>query len=182
MRLINFKNINKFGDIVIKKNKKNYIKKKININNKKFFFKNHLNFFFIKKARKLSLKSRKTFSNKKLNRQVYVFIKQSYNNIFSSIYKLNGYVLWTCSSGKLGFKGSKKLNNFSSKAIGRSTLLFLKCLKIRKIILVLKSPSTSIVKSFLKGLCDKKYVQVRKIFYKILISHNGLRNRKERRV
>jgi ribosomal protein S11 len=112
-----------------------------------------------------------------------LYIKFTMNNIFVSLTNNHSKVLYTLSSGVLGFRGKKKTSINAVYNITRAVSYKCLSLKITKLVLyfdyVLRLRHY-LLRPLLKGLlCNN--VEVGGIIAYTGLSHNGLRKRKQRR-
>lgn len=117
----------------------------------------------------------------------YCVLKRKKNNFFATIIKENGRdVLLNKSCGALpGMRGSKKYTTVAVETLGKELFLNLFSLGLGNcnMELVLRSKIDKFSRSFVRGLLlyGKGYVKLQ-ISSEILISHNGIRAKKKRRV
>lgn len=105
-------------------------------------------------------------------------IKLTSNNTITTIIS-NKITIATLSCGKLGFKGAKRSNTYSTTILGEAVADILKQKKLKNIILIFDG-FTKNKKAFIKGL-NKKYIKMKKIVDVTSTSHNGCRQPKKRR-
>jgi small subunit ribosomal protein S11 len=122
-------------------------------------------------------------SKKKQKRQVdsaVAHVTSSFNNTLVSIATTDGDVLLRCSSGKLGFKGSRKGTPFAASQVGATLSKDMALLGIRNIEINLQGPGSgrdSVVRAFQgAGLNISVLRDVTPL------PHNGCRPPKKRRI
>ena len=140
-----------------------------------------------------------TKKKKNIHNFAYLKLNISYNNIFLTLTDKNGNVLIQNSSGKLGFKGSKKKNPYVASQVVKNTLqkLFKSEIKVKCIIFQIKSHVRaseifnaisqaedffSSEKNLIKDPSTPKNSPIFYIQYVKLKAHNGIRKQKSRRL
>ncbi len=124
-----------------------------------------------------------TKKTKKSRRQVdsaIVHVKSSFNNTLVSVTTLEGDVLLRCSSGKLGFKGSRKGTPYAGSQIGVQLSKEMSVFGVKNLEINLQGPGAgrdAVVRSLQsQGL---NIVMLRDV---TPLPHNGCRAPKKRRV
>lgn len=120
---------------------------------------------------------------KKVKRQVttaVVHVKSSFNNTLATVTTLEGDVLLRSSSGKLGFKGSRKGTPFAASQVGTTLAKEMNSMAIRSAEINLQglgSGRDSVVRSL-----QASGIEVTKLRDVTPLPHNGCRSPKKRRV
>ena len=121
--------------------------------------------------------------SKKVKRQVnnvVANVKSTFNNTLVSIATENGDVLLRSSSGKLGFKGSRKGTPFAASQIGSELAKDMTTLGIKNIEVNLQGPGSgreSVVRAFQAAGLNITFLRD-----VTPLPHNGCRAPKKRRV
>lgn len=136
-----------------------------------------------------------------------VHFKSVLNNLYLTFTNKRGEVLFWSSTGTVGFKGSKRSNNFAARAAAadllRRVLDFRRGKDFRNFFIFTKKPGISefynprlnfyvssypswlvrtAFKTLFKGLRSSRLFYVSNFFALVKITHNGLRSKKPRRV
>lgn len=122
-------------------------------------------------------------TKKKIKRVVdtaVAHIKSSFNNTLVSIATVEGDVLLRSSSGKLGFKGSRKGTPFAASQIGAALAKDMQLLGVKSVEVNMQGPGSardSVVRSFVGS-----GINVSVLRDVTPLPHNGCRPPKKRRV
>ena len=122
-------------------------------------------------------------SKKKIKHQVdsvIANIKSTFNNTIVSIARMNGDVLLRGSSGKLGFKGSRKGTPFAASQIALSLTKDMQALGVKTVEVNLQGPGSgrdSVVRTF-----QSAGFRISVLRDVTPLPHNGCRPPKKRRV
>lgn len=136
-----------------------------------------------KKQRKNSDKSAKL--KKKRRKQVadpngMAFIKATFNNVLVSVTDANGNVLAWSSSGKEGFKGSRKNTPYAAQLSAETAAKGAYDMGLRKVEVFVKGPGSG-REAAVRALASSG-LEVTSIKDRTPIPHNGCRPPKRRRV
>lgn len=121
--------------------------------------------------------------SKKTKRQVdsaVAHVKSSFNNTLVTISTRDGDVLLSCSSGKLGYKGSRKSTPFAATQIGNTLAKDMQGLGIKDVEVNLQGPGSgrdSVVRAI-----QASGIRVSVLRDVTPLPHNGCRAPKKRRV
>jgi small subunit ribosomal protein S11 len=118
----------------------------------------------------------KRLNVKKINYSVY--LKETINNIFIAVKNRKNRLLYSKSSGVVGFKGKKRFRSFAAVALIKNLASKIRFKSIRVIVL---SKISKNMKTMLKNL-HKSGVKIAYIKERIPVPHNGLRLPKPRRM
>lgn len=108
------------------------------------------------------------------------FIKASFNNVLISITDANGNVISWSSSGKEGFKGSRKNTPYAAQVSAESAATVAYEMGLRKVEVFVKGPGSG-RESAIRALATSG-LEVTSIKDRTPIPHNGCRPPKRRRV
>lgn len=108
------------------------------------------------------------------------FVKATFNNTLIAITDSEGNMLGWSSSGKLGFKGSRKGTPFAAQVAGQQAGHIAKDLGVRSLDVQVKGPGAG-RESAIRAL-QSSGLEVKSIKDVTPIPHNGCRPRKRRRV
>jgi small subunit ribosomal protein S11 len=108
-------------------------------------------------------------------------IRQSRNNLFVTLLSSEGTVLDTLSVGAIGYKGPRRATPFAAAQLGRSCALKYLSRTKRKLLILIMSPIKAHIKSFVSNFFTH-HNKVMGILNKIPVAHNGLREKKARRL
>lgn len=120
---------------------------------------------------------------KKVKRQVdnaVAYVKSSFNNTLVSITTESGDVLLRCSSGKLGFKGSRKGTPFAASQIAATLAKEMQIMGIKQLAVNLQGPGSA-RDSVVRGLQSAGFM-ISVLRDVTPLPHNGCRAAKKRRV
>lgn len=120
---------------------------------------------------------------KKVKRQVetaVAHVKSSFNNTLVSITTDSGDVLLRCSSGKLGFKGSRKGTPFAASQIAATLAKDMQLMGIKQLAVNLQGPGSA-RDSVVRGLQSAGFL-ISMLRDVTPLPHNGCRPAKKRRV
>lgn len=120
---------------------------------------------------------------KKVKRQVdnaVAHVKSSFNNTLVSITTESGDVLLRCSSGKLGFKGSRKGTPFAASQIAATLAKEMQIMGIKQLAVNLQGPGSA-RDSVVRGLQSAGFM-ISVLRDVTPLPHNGCRAAKKRRV
>jgi len=110
----------------------------------------------------------------------HAYIQATFNNTMISVTDAEGNLLGWSSSGKLGFKGSRKGTPFAAQMAGQQAGHTVKDLGVRTVDVYVKGPGGG-RESAIRAL-QSSGLEVRSIRDITPIPHNGCRPRKRRRV
>jgi small subunit ribosomal protein S11 len=123
---------------------------------------------------------KKTKKTKRNIETAVVYVQSSFNNTIISVATSNGDVIAQGSSGKLGFKGSRKGTPFAATQIATNLAREIKEMGVRRVDICLKGPGAgrdSAVRAFhASGIVVESLKDVTPL------PHNGCRPPKKRRV
>ena len=122
--------------------------------------------------------------NKKIKKQILLglaYVKSTFNNTMITITDLEGNVVASCSSGQVGFKGTKKGTPFAAQMAGESAAKDAReSVGMQKICVFVKGPGSG-RETAIRAL-QSAGLDVESIKDITPIPHNGCRPRKKRRV
>lgn len=107
-------------------------------------------------------------------------IQATFNNTLISITDIEGNILGWSSSGKIGFKGSRKGTPFAAQVAGKDAGIVARDLGVRTVDVLVKGPGGG-RESAIRAL-QATGIVVKSIKDVTPIPHNGCRPRKRRRV
>lgn len=110
----------------------------------------------------------------------HAYIQATFNNTLISVTDVEGNLLSWSSSGKLGFKGSRKGTPFAAQMAGQQAGHAAKDLGVRTLEVFVKGPGSG-RESAIRAL-QSSGLEVKSIKDSTPIPHNGCRPRKRRRV
>ena len=110
-----------------------------------------------------------------------LYIRSNSKTLFFTLTDKNGKVLYSCSSGFAGFKGSKRIGTPVVDALARKLCLFSKNLNIHSLVLMIKFNNHLLILTLMRVLADFN-IKVVKFIERIPVSHNGCPKKKLRRV
>lgn len=110
----------------------------------------------------------------------HAYIQATFNNTLISVTDVEGNLLSWSSSGKLGFKGSRKGTPFAAQMAGQQVGHAAKDLGVRSLEVFVKGPGSG-RESAIRAL-QSTGIEVKSIKDATPIPHNGCRPRKRRRV
>ncbi|PLX05629.1 MAG: 30S ribosomal protein S11 [Marinilabiliales bacterium] len=116
----------------------------------------------------------------KVSPQGKAFIKASFNNIIVSLTNEDGQVISWSSSGKMGFKGSKKNTPYAAQLAAEDCSKTAYDLGLRKVKVYVKGPGSG-RESAIRAI-DAAGISVTEIVDRTPLPHNGCRPPKRRRV
>ena len=108
------------------------------------------------------------------------FIKATFNNVLVSVTDANGNVLSWSSSGKEGFKGSRKNTPYAAQVSAETAASAAHEMGLRKVDVFVKGPGSG-RESAVRAMSNMG-LEVNSIIDKTPIPHNGCRPPKRRRV
>ena len=116
---------------------------------------------------------------------LYLFIKQTYNNIFLTVTNSDGQVKFVISGGRSKLKGNNRNSHRSVQIITQILISKLRFLKIKRtpfqtLCVFLTTPKNSVI-SLLLNLINQ-ITKIRYIAARYKIPHNGLRSKKLKRL
>lgn len=121
--------------------------------------------------------------SKKTKRQVdsaVAHVRSSFNNTLVTITTRDGDVLLSCSSGKLGYKGSRKSTPFAATQIGTTLAKDMQAIGVKDVEVNLQGPGSgrdSVVRAI-----QASGIRVSVLRDVTPLPHNGCRPPKKRRV
>ena len=121
--------------------------------------------------------------SKKVKRHIdtaVAHVQSTFNNTLVSIATLEGDVLLRCSSGKLGYKGSRKGTPFVATQIGSTLARDMQAMGIRQVEVNMRGPGSgrdAVVRAF-----QASGINVTVLRDVTPLPHNGVRAPKKRRV
>jgi len=116
----------------------------------------------------------------KISPQGKAFIKASFNNIIISLTNEDGQVISWSSSGKMGFRGSKKNTPYAAQMAAEDCAKVAYDLGLRKVKAYVKGPGAGREAAIRE--IDATGIKVTKIVDVTPMPHNGCRPPKKRRV
>jgi len=111
---------------------------------------------------------------------VRLFIRAQFNNSIITLTDLQGKVLAWSSSGKIGFRGSKKSTPFAAQKATEEVLEQVKAVEASSVHLVMKGAGMG-RDAFLRAV-QATDLQIESIEDKTGFPHGGVRSKKQRRV
>jgi len=120
---------------------------------------------------------------KKVKKQVdsvVAHVKSTFNNTLVSIASPEGDILFSCSGGKLGFKGSRKGTPFAASQIGVTLSKDMSAIGVKRVEVNLEGPGSgrdSVVRAF-----QSAGFEIPVLRDVTPLPHNGCRPPKKRRV
>lgn len=139
-----------------------------------------------KSSAKKGKKGKKTKKSKKTRRNVVVgraCLQPTFNNVIVSITDLSGGVIAWSSSGKLGYKGSKKSTPYVAQQVVKDALRRAKEFGLQILEVIKVRGAGSGREQALKAFADSEMgVDVKSIEDDTYFPHNGARKKKKRRV
>lgn len=136
-------------------------------------------------AKRPSKGADKSAARKKKKKQVsdpngMAFIKATFNNVLVSVTDANGNVLSWSSSGKEGFRGSRKNTPYAAQVSAETAASTAYDMGLRKVEVFVKGPGSG-REAAIRGLASSG-LDVTSIKDRTPIPHNGCRPPKRRRV
>lgn len=136
-------------------------------------------------AKRPSKGADKSAARKKKKKQVsdpngMAFIKATFNNVLVSVTDSNGNVLSWSSSGKEGFRGSRKNTPYAAQVSAETAATTAYDMGLRKVEVFVKGPGSG-REAAIRGLASSG-LDVTSIKDRTPIPHNGCRPPKRRRV
>ncbi|HJK87768.1 MAG TPA: 30S ribosomal protein S11 [Candidatus Megaira endosymbiont of Hartmannula sinica] len=128
------------------------------------------------------MSSKKTREGKK--RQVnfaVICIRVTFNNTIISITDIHGNVLVSSSSGRHGFKGSKKATPYAAQVVMNDVLAAAKDYGVKTVSIKVKGPGTQ-RESAIRAMFQSPEISATVILDVSPVAHNGVRPPKKRRV
>lgn len=121
---------------------------------------------------------------KKIHNLIYLKIKLTPRNIFSTLTSANGEVLFKSSTGLLGYKGNKKTTSFVAGVIVKYMLRNILIRNIKYNFIIIQYIGDRNDKQFNSILRAIKSYRLRKLIYLEFLekeAHNGVRPKKKSR-
>jgi ribosomal protein S11 len=112
--------------------------------------------------------------------QAIVVLKQTFHNFFASAHIKGNLLAWSC-TGRQKFKGTKKKSPFTAEIVAKHLCILLKKKYIKIIKIIISTRLNKFMKAALKGIVDSNLI-VKIISIKYSKAHNGIRNKKKRRL
>ncbi len=116
-----------------------------------------------------------------MNKMQYIYIIETYNNIFVNLLDEKHKLIIQFSGGNLGMKGSKKQTPLVGELLGKKIGKELVNRQFFNIAIKVKGSFSSIIRSFFRGVLLYK-IKIMYIEEIKGISHNGVRKKKQRRL
>jgi|SRR6056297_104232 small subunit ribosomal protein S11 len=133
-----------------------------------------------RKAADKSAKGKKKRKKQVANPSGMAFIKATFNNVLVSVTDANGNVLSWSSSGKEGFKGSRKNTPYAAQLSAETAAKAAHEMGLRKVEVFVKGPGSG-REAAVRALASSG-LEVTSIKDRTPIPHNGCRPPKRRRV
>jgi small subunit ribosomal protein S11 len=133
-----------------------------------------------RKAADKSAKGKKKRKKQVANPNGMAFIKATFNNVLVSVTDANGNVLSWSSSGKEGFKGSRKNTPYAAQLSAETAAKAAHEMGLRKVEVFVKGPGSG-REAAVRALASSG-LEVTSIKDRTPIPHNGCRPPKRRRV
>jgi len=133
-----------------------------------------------RKAADKSAKGKKKRKKQVANPSGMAFIKATFNNVLVSVTDANGNVLSWSSSGKEGFKGSRKNTPYAAQLSAETAAKAAHDMGLRKVEVFVKGPGSG-REAAVRALASSG-LEVTSIKDRTPIPHNGCRPPKRRRV